>query len=1303
MCLPSSSSKDNNNSRKTAEELSWFPFVFAWVHPLFQRARTLAKEGKALEHDDLLELPAVDDSQRIGKDFKVSWESNTDNNEKTIKDLRKALLNVMGRRFVIAGMVKLINTLLQFTFPLLLNAILQYIEDTQRGNTTDEYRGYWLTVLLFLAMASKAVTENAYFHLVYRAGYQAKVAVSVAVYEKSLNLAPNLQTSLGEMVNLMQVDASKLELFVPQVHVLWDGLLQITGYITILYTLIGWPCLLGLIVMIVAGPLQGIIMKKLLGLNRDMVKHTDARVKSVNEALQGIQTLKMFAWESRVAANIQKSRMQELKNLKGVAYLTGFSRAYMGALPGIVAVTSFITFALASNSEITASTLFAALAAFEQLRFPLLFYPMALAQYSQATISASRVHEFLLYDEIDRDTTHYQRKAESGTHGITVNQAEIYWSDPNVPIDHAGDTSDDESSVNTKQSQQTATLDKEESADMGTPRYPKAILNDVSFSVKQGELCAVIGRVGSGKSTLCSAILGETVLKEGAVQLDGRVAYAAQTPWILNATLRDNILFGRPYDEEKYQAVLKACQLTHDLALLDFGDQTEIGERGINLSGGQKQRVSVARAAYADADVVFLDDPLSALDPQVARQLFEECILGLLKDKTVFFVTNQLQFLQHCDQVVVLGKKRVLEHGTFEELTNDKSGSEVQRLLVELQKATDETRSSSESNSKGMKKSEGSHSPAQKKAQVDGPSSSKASTKGDAGLTTKEERKVGAVSWSVYQQYLMAGGGWGWAACAFVPFLLGAANALATTSWVSIWTSDANYERNSEAFYLGIYAFLAVTLGICSFYRSYFVARFGIRASERLHSELTRSVLQAPQEFFDTTPLGRILSRFSKDMYSIDVELVTQLDFVVFMALSVIVSLGSIVFVTPWFGLAVLPLAFVYFRILNYFRSVSRETKRLESISRSPVYAHFSETLGGLSTIRAYAEPRRFAQEFQDKIDQNTRAYYCNKAADRWLAVRLEVIGAAIAGLAGIFAVNVAVGDGVSGQDSGSNFASLAGLSLTFAISMTGMLNWVIRSFSQLEASMTATERILYFSENISQEAPRTAEDLKVAASENPNDDDDDGKPPALRAVSMCGGEVEQVPKDWPQKGQIVLQNLMMKYRADTPLVLKGLNLIIKGGERIGVVGRTGSGKSSLLLTLLRLVEPQIEGTEPYVAPVSIDGVDTMRIGLEELRSRMGIIPQNPVLFSGTIKSNIDPFDEYTDEEIWNALERCSMKESVEAMPGGLEAAVAEYGENLSAGMRQMLVLGRALLKKCRILLLDEATSSVDYETGKLK
>ena len=894
--------------------------LFMWAKPLFTRASALHAENKGLEGTDLLPLPHMDHGDTISPTFEKAWKESQD------PTISRALRKVIGRRFVRAGFLKVFNTCLQFAFPLLLNAILVFIEEMQAGVYTKEdpwyvyYRGYWLSALLFLAMASKAITENYYFQAVYRSGFQSRVALSLAVYNKSLRLASSERhgTTLGELTNLMQVDASKIEMFVPQFHTLWDGVLQITGYMVILYTLIGWPCFAGLALMILAGPIQGVIMKRLFGLNRSMVQYTDDRVKTTNEAVQGIRCVKMYTWEHSISDMIQKARAQELEFLKRMSYLRGFSRAYMSALPGVVAMTSFVVFSIAGGT-VSASTLFAALTAFGQLRFPLLFYPMALAQLAQASVSAKRIEAFLRMEEVgygepdvavtpspeDDNSNDMEGKVKEkvGVYNGKLQEAlmvgevkaknvTIYWRNPDTPLPVGDDASSSLDQSNHSQGSKKSDDSKKKTFPSNSTdveiesipelRYAQPILSSVNLDVAPGELCAIVGRVGSGKTTLCSAILNETVLRGGEVALKGTVAYAAQSAWILNATLQDNITFGLPYEKKKYDAIVAACQLTHDLELLDAGDQTEIGENGINLSGGQKQRVSIARAAYSNADIIILDDPLSALDPEVGQLLFEQCILKFMKGKTRIFVTNQLQCLHFCDKIVGLGEGKILEKGTFQEISNN--NGEVQRLLIDLKASQNEGKDTNDENeniskSDTTENTKGSSLRESLKGSLKGDATKSEEKDGDH-LVTEEERNVGAVSWQVYKKYLYSGGGFWLFFGTYFLYILCAANELWYNAWVAYWTSDTSLTKHSEAFYLGIYGLTSVTLGIFTFFRSMFLARFGVRASKKLHDDVLDSVLRSPMSFFDTTPTGRILSRFSKDLYSIDLELSDYLDFV---------------------------------------------------------------------------------------------------------------------------------------------------------------------------------------------------------------------------------------------------------------------------------------------------------------------------------------------------------------------------------------------------------------------------------------
>eukprot|EP00571_Detonula_confervacea_P003671 CAMPEP_0172317074 /NCGR_PEP_ID=MMETSP1058-20130122/30478_1 /TAXON_ID=83371 /ORGANISM="Detonula confervacea, Strain CCMP 353" /LENGTH=1393 /DNA_ID=CAMNT_0013031535 /DNA_START=1 /DNA_END=4182 /DNA_ORIENTATION=+ len=1285
--------------------------TFLWIQPMFERASYLRKHGQWLEQEDLAPLAEMDRSENVETMFEEAYENYVPKKQKSSEEgvgdggaespvelerrLVHALIATCKRRIIVGGLFRLVNSCLQFSFPILLNFILSYFQDVQSGVIKKGdppgvyYRGYWLSALLMAFVGLKAVTESAYFYRMNRCSWRMKTAISSSVYRKSLRLASSAQqqTSVGEIVNLMQVDATKIEMFMLQIHTLWDGLFQIIGYMAILGFLLGWTCLVGLLLIIFAIPIMGKITGKMFGLNHSMVKYTDERVKTANEALQGILCVKMYSWEEPLSKQIDKYREDELTSLRAIAYLRAFFRAYMSALPIFAAAVTFFVYVYATEGKITANILFSSIVAFDMLRMPLMFYPMALAQWAQCKVSLMRVAAFLGYSEVNQKG--YTRNIDSDGE-IIVENASLYWHDPDKPLPRSAlNTSSplDESASTSGSGRRRSFRKLTSKSSLDTPDdtieeeeivYPKPVLSDVNIRVRPGQLCAIVGPVGAGKSSLCASILNEAVLGDNShITLNGKVAYASQSAWILNKTVRDNILFGSPFDEDRYNRVIDACCLRPDLKILEDGDMTEIGERGINLSGGQKQRISVARVAYSNADVFIFDDPLSALDPEVAEKVFHDCILEMLKGKTRLLVTNQLQCVSRCDSIIALGKKgRVLEQGTYDDLINDSNG-EVTRLL----------RGVAPSKRNLMKKEQ------QSEEATDGKS---VPTKELKKLMTKEERETGNVKLGVYLKYIQAGGGYLLFAGVLLWYILSTATNVASTVWISIWTADSEYQKQTETFYIVGYAISSVLLGVMSFVRSYGLASFGVRSSFQLHGGLLRSVLRAPMSFYDTTPMGRILSRFSKDMHTVDHEIADFLDIFMFIILQLTVVMVTIVVITPYFAIALPFLGFFYIMAMNYFRRVSRETKRLESVARSPVYSQFSETLGGLTTIRAFGKSAAFTSSFDKLLDTNTQTVYCNKAADRWLAIRLEMIAAAVVGLAALFATQAVLSESALVGDT-SSFASLAGISLSYAVTSTAMMQYVVRSFAQVEAAMNSVERVVHYAENIPQESPMTSDELENEKPSSP-------MKAAQKAVASAGGKALHPTKEWPEHGAITLKNLQMRYRAETPLVLKGLNVSFGAGERIGVVGRTGSGKSSLLLVLMRIVEPYLPEDmleKKYEAPLSIDGVDVMRIGLFDLRTKLGIIPQLPVLFSGTIRSNMDPFNTFSDEEIWSALEKCRMKDAVDKMTDGLQSRVAEYGENLSQGQRQLLCLGRALLKKCKILLLDEATSSVDYETDR--
>jgi len=748
-------------------------------------------------------------------------------------------------------------------------------------------------------------------------------------------------------------------------------------------------------------------------------------------------------------------------------------------------------------------------------------------------------------------------------------------------------------------------------------------LEDINVSMKSGKLTGVVGRVGSGKSSLVSAILGEMQKMEGEVSLNGTVAYVAQTAWIFNDTLKNNILFGKEFDEELYKRAIKVSALEHDIEVLPAGDLTSIGEKGINLSGGQKQRVSIARAVYADRDVYIFDDPLSALDAHVSQTVFDECISnkGALKDRLRLLITNQVHVLPNCDNIVLLEDGRIRNQGTyqklasedssFQEIVNDMSSKEKEKEQKNTTESIAETQdvNAAENESTVVSHTEESKKEGQK-------------------LVKEEDREVGNIKLSSYRKYAVACGGALLFSLVIVFWALVVALGIYAQYWLAYWADQealalkTGVQTRGLSFYIGIYSLLGFGFAILLCLRSIAFLKLALRASKKFHSQALASLMRAPMSFFDTTPIGRILSRFSRDVGAVDQMLPQVFSQMLTTVFQLIGSYVLIAIILPPFLGAALPITIGYWFLQRFFNRTSLEVKRLDSISKSPIYAHFSETLSGLSTIRAYKKQESAIGENRGMIDINTRAYFTFIATSRWFSLYLEILGSTLIFFTALFAVLVPMGA----------TPSELGLSLSNVLQVTGILGFTIRSITEVE--------------------------------------------------------------NWPEKGAIEIEDASLRYREGLELVLKGVSVKINPGEKVGVIGRTGSGKSTLMVAILRLVE--LAG-----GSIKVDNVNIEKLGLNHVRKSITIIPQDPVLFSGTIRFNLDPFDVHSDTELWDALEKSSMKRFVEEFDGGLDSFVSEYGENMSAGQRQLICLSRALLRKSKILILDEASSSLDAETDR--
>ena len=846
-----------------------------------------------------------------------------------------------------------------------------------------------------------------------------------------------------------------------------------------------------------------------------------------------------------------------------------------------------------------------------------------------------------------------------------------------------------------------------------------SVLKKINLEVRRKELVAIVGQVGSGKSSLLSSIINEMnkTVFNAEVNVNGNISYVPQQGWMQNTSLQSNITFGKDLDEGKYNKVIDACALAPDLEILPNGDLTEIGEKGINLSGGQKQRVSLARAVYNDGDIYLLDDPLSAVDAHVGKHIFDKVIgpTGLLKNKTRVLVTHGVKFLPYFDKIVVLKDGAISEVGTYKELLDQ--GREFADFLIqyiqeeeekhlegndlealELVKGDLANKIGKDKLDRQISKTSSVHSESNVSAishfkvkrstenenlneksllkKRSNPNSNYGATANDmeskkkrkpefrrgngrkpgngGRLMTTEHVETKAVDSAVYFFYFKAVN----LKLAFLILILNIvqqALSIGTNVWLSQWADDPDAgETKARNIYLGIYGLLGTltAVGICSV--TLITAVGGLNASTKLHDNMLNSVLRAPMSFFDTNPKGRVVNRFAKDVDLVDGSIPNTFGALMRLGLGVLGVLFVICTTLPIFIAIIIPISFGYWMLQKFYVSTSRQLRRLESSTRSPVYSWFGESVSGVSTIKAYGMEESFCQQMESKVDTNGKTMMPNYIANRWLSIRLEILGNIIVFFASLLAV--------LGRDTLE--PGMVGLSLSYAMQITGQLNMLIRQTSQIENNMVSVERIKEYQNSLPQEADW-----------------------------MLAGDPSR--EDWPQRGHIQLTNLEMRYREGLPLVLKGVNLSIQSGEKVGIVGRTGSGKSSLTLSLFRI-------SESSGGNIVIDDLNIANIGLGTLRSSLTIIPQDPVLFSGSLRMNLDPFGKHNDRELWNSLELAHLRSFTSSLPGGLDFMISEGGGNLSVGQRQLLCLARACLRKTRILFLDEATAAVDLETDDL-
>uniref|UniRef100_A0A4W3IME5 ATP-binding cassette, sub-family C (CFTR/MRP), member 8 n=1 Tax=Callorhinchus milii TaxID=7868 RepID=A0A4W3IME5_CALMI len=1181
----------------------------------------------------------------------------------------RVLRQAFGRPIVLSSTFRIMADLLGFAGPLCISGIVHHLSDENKTFrpqvklqgvyfiSSQEFlaNAYVLAVLLFLALLLQRTFLQASYYVAIETGINLRGAIQTKIYNKILRLSTSNMSmgemTMGQICNLVAIDTNQLMWFFFLSPNLWAMPVQIIVGVILLYYLLGISALIGATVIAVLAPVQYFVATKLSQAQRSTLEYSSERLRKTNEMLRGIKVLKLYAWEHIFHNSVEETRRKELTSLKSFALYTSISIFMNAAIPIAAVLTTFVVHThLSEDADLSPAVAFASLSLFHILITPLFLLSSVVRSTVKAVVSVQKLSEFFSSEEIgeDHDRATVQLNVESNSmYQAVVTSGYFTWTTDGAPT-----------------------------------------LSNIDIKIPQGQLTMIVGQVGCGKSSLLLATLGEMQKKSGSIcwnsipdreiaDSDGRrkssVAYAAQKPWLMNTTVEENIIFGNPFNKQRYKTVIDACSLEPDIDILPQGDQTLIGERGINLSGGQRQRISVARSLYQQTNVVFLDDPFSALDVHLSDHLMQDGILKLLQEekRTVVLVTHKLQYLPHADWIIAMKDGTIQREGTLKDIQNsDPELFEHWKTLMNRQDQQLEKETVAESKTalerKNLRRAMYSREALLKVQQEDEDEEDTLESDDEDNLSSVLRQRA-KLPWRACGKYLSAAG------CLLLPLLILSqlfkhTVMVAIDYWLAKWTSDAiqlkieaertncsNVEdcRFSHSSYSIVFSILCCLGIVLCLVTSIAVEWTGLKVTKELHKNLLNKIILAPMRFFETTPLGSILNRFSADANTIDQHIPATLECLSRSTLLCVSALAVISYVTPVFLIALVPLAVACYFIQKYFRVASRDLQQLDDSTQLPLLSHFSETVEGLTTIRALRQESRFRQQLLEHTDANNIASLFLTAANRWLEVRMEYIGACVVLIAAVASITNSLYYGLA--------SGLVGLGLTYALMISNYLNWLVRNLADMEVQLGAVKRI----NALLQIETENYDGLLSSA---------------------------QIPPNWPNEGEIKIQNLSVRYDSTLKPVLKNVNAHFSPGQKVGICGRTGSGKSSFSLAFFRMVD-MFEGR------IFIDGIDISKLPLNTLRSRLSIILQDPVLFSGSIRFNLDPEKKCTDSMLWEALEIAQLKHVVKALPGGLDATVTEGGENFSLGQRQLFCLARAFVRKSSVLIMDEATASIDMAT----
>ncbi|XP_071961323.1 ATP-binding cassette sub-family C member 9-like [Antedon mediterranea] len=1246
-----------------------------------------------------------------------------DKGELSEPSIKRAYKKIYGSEFMTSAIAKALSDACGFIPALSVGGMVNYVNTIHQQNdehvefiSISDYfsNGFVLLALSTIAIILKGIFLQYSNYILWRQNIELKGALQKntiydnlhfitifffqsIIYDKSLRLSTaasaDESAGMGDIANRVFVDTDGVQRMMTYIHNVWSIPYQVILALIFLYLEMGISALIGASLMILIFPCQVSLARCSVHFQKMSMVRSDDRLKSINEVVQGMKLVKLLGWEDLFYTLISKSRDLQIYLLRKQATIASIIMPLGIGSPAFIALLSFVFYTLVEDEILTAEIAFTAIPLIQNLSAPLLLLQPTVNQVVSGFVSIKRIEDFLKSSEIDK--TDIGRTNVDSFSTMVKNEVLLNESNCLDPIDCLI-VSDKEYTSFGKPSKgnRYGTFSKK----IVTNTYSKPLpfipddivvkvsngyfvwdndsiehtLKDINLEIPKNRLTIIVGQVGSGKSSLLSAMMGEMFTSQGSVTWNtphSSISYGTQSAWLRNATVRDNIVFNNEYDLSRYQQVISSCSLLPDIQILPAGDMTEIGEKGINLSGGQRQRISVARTMYSSNDVVILDDPMSALDVHVGAQVFENGIKRWLlgNKRTVILVTHQLQYLPFADQIIVMKNGRIQLQGTFEEVASqDKMLYENwKKTMKEISETeTDDDEDSKTKQERRKLKIQLTRSKNKQMAEASSSSRSKDEFSmldlvdtSRSGLISQEDRDKGAVRYGLYLFYVRMVG-YLLATISSLSFIIEVSLSVTSNFWLSLYTdTTSNYNNATQEqmdsdlnHFLSGYASFILGSTTMTFVSTILIMNGLLSAANKIHRKMLKSILHAFMRFFDTTPGGRILNRFSSDVQVLDQQMLILIPFLLRTGLIVVGGLIVNSIVSWYFLLAVVPIAVLYYFLLKYYLSSSRDSKRIEAVTRSPVYSYFGETINGLTSVRAFQQQIPFFQALVNKIDHNSVVLLFQQFLTLWLSVRLSLIGSLIILCSGLATLIPAA--------FGSIDSSSVGLAITYAILMSNILSIIVQRMAEVETTMNAIERSYQWT---------------------------------VLTTEPLDGTLDP-PSYWPHYGNVTFDSTCVRYAAGLDTVLDNVSIDITPGQKVGICGRTGSGKSSLTLALFRIIDT-------FRGRILIDGVDIAHVPLNTLRKRLAIIPQDPVLFSGTIRFNLDPDGIHSDRELWEALEIAQLKRIVAELGTGLDSPVFEGGENFSVGQRQLFCLARAFLIRTKVLVMDEATASIDQRT----